>query len=107
MGRWEVRQELPRSTSFWLIFLTFGGQKFLNIFGGQEEVFGKKTSVPFLLLLMPTFVEGSKNEIGVQGVPKKWPAEKIFTKIDCCGAKFTHGHDLGALDQAKSIVRND
>ena len=98
MGRWEVRQELPRSTSFWLIFLTFGG---------QEEVLGKKTSVPFLLLLMPTFVEGSKNEIGVQGVLKKWPAEKIFTKIDCCGAKFTHGHDLGALDQAKSIVRND
>ena len=38
VGRWEVRQELPRSTSFWLIFLTFGG---------QEEVFGKKTSVPF------------------------------------------------------------
>ena len=74
MGRWEVRQELPRSTSFWLIFLTFGG---------QEEVFGKK-------LLMPSFVEGSKNKIGVQGVPQNWPAKKIFTKI-ALGPNFPMG----------------
>ena len=28
--------------------------------------------------------------------------EQITTKIECCGAKFYHGHDLGRLDQAKS-----
>ena len=34
----------------------------------------------------------------VQGVAKK--EEKVTTKIDCCGAKFYHGKDFGALDPA-------
>ena len=32
-----------------------------------------------------------------QGVQKQ---EKILTKIECGGAKLSHGHDLGALDPA-------
>ena len=28
--------------------------------------------------------------------------KKIISKIDCCGAKFYHGHDSGALDPAES-----
>ena len=35
----------------------------------------------------------------VQGVPKNWLIEKN-PKIECCGAKFSHEHDLGALDPA-------
>ena len=26
--------------------------------------------------------------------------EKVTTKIECCGAKFYHGKDFGALDPA-------
>ena len=29
--------------------------------------------------------------------------KKILTKIECCGAKFAHEHDLGALDPAFSL----
>ena len=90
MGRWEVRQELPRSTSFWLIFLTFGG---------QEEVFGKNFC-SILLLLTPSFVEGSKTEIGVQGVPKKWPAKRKYSpKLIAVGPKFSMGMTWGRLIQ--------
>ena len=35
-----------------------------------------------------------------QGVPKMTNRKKILTKIECCGAKFSHKHDLGVLDPA-------
>ena len=35
----------------------------------------------------------------VQGVPKISDYQKkVLKEIECCGAKFSHGHDLGALD---------
>ena len=35
------------------------------------------------------------------GCPKKLTnRKKILTKIECCGAKFSHEHYLGALDPA-------
>ena len=33
------------------------------------------------------------------GCPKIKYLKKL-TKIECCGAKFSHGHDLGAFDPA-------
>ena len=32
-------------------------------------------------------------------------AKKILTKIECCGAKFAHEHDLGALDPANCFSK--
>ena len=34
--------------------------------------------------------------------------DKIITKIECCGAKFQHGHDLGALGpwDTKSLYKD-
>ena len=38
---------------------------------------------------------------GNTGYPKKmYQWKKIITKIECCGAKFYHKHNLGKLDQA-------
>ena len=38
---------------------------------------------------------------GIQGAIKNVLIEKkIITKIECCGAEFSHEHDLGALDPA-------
>ena len=31
--------------------------------------------------------------------------KKILTKIECCGAKFAHECDLGALDPANSLSK--
>ena len=39
-------------------------------------------------------------DIFIQSVPKMYLWNKIITKIACCGAKFNHGHDLGARDPA-------
>ena len=88
VGRWEGRQELPRSTSFRLIFLTFGGQ--------EEE----KTSAPFYCSWCPPLLKEVKTRLMCRVSQRSAQQKKIFTKIDCCGAKFTHGHDM-------SIVRND
>ena len=54
--------------------------------------FRKKNFCSILLLLMPSFVDGSKNEIGVQGVPKKWSAERKYSpKLIAVGPNFPMG----------------
>ena len=41
-----------------------------------------------------------EKEGALQGVQKKCTNRKKISKIECCGAKFNHEHDLGRLDQA-------
>ena len=45
--------------------------------------------------------------INLEDVPKKIDSskKKIQTKIERSGAKFSHEHDLGALDPAFSLIK--
>ena len=45
----------------------------------------------------PTFFCSGVNRVFQKQVTKR---KKILTKIECCETKFSHGHDLGALDPA-------
>ena len=40
------------------------------------------------------------------GCPKKILIEKIISKIECCGAKFSHRNDLVVLDPALSVIES-
>ena len=62
--------------------------------------FRKKNFCSILLLLIPSFVEGSKTEIGVQGVPKRWPAKgKYSPKLIAVRPNFPMGMTWGRLIQ--------
>ena len=56
----------------------------------------KKNPNHCILLLMTLWVDMTST-----GCPKKWQKEeKNLSQIECCEAKFSHEHDLGALDPA-------
>ena len=53
---------------------------------------GKKLLFHFIAPDAPSFVERSKKEIGVQGVNKKWPAERKYSpKLIAVGPNFPMG----------------
>ena len=73
-------------------------QLFQRLTGMMKEVTDcHKTQVCYKILSIQISLKNDCNFI--QFVPKKLTnrRKKILTKIDSCGAKFSHEHDLGML----------
>ena len=61
---------------------------------------GKKVKGQVILLTIQHHDRSDSQGLYLQRVPKKLTNNKHLTRIECCGPKFSHEHDVGAFDPA-------
>ena len=74
-------------------FPYFWRSKVFKYFWRSRGGFRKKTSVPFYCSWCLPLLMEVKTRLVYRVSLRSGQQEKIFTKIDCCGAKFSDGHD--------------